>query len=64
MGDGLIFSVSPMVASLKYIYEAEKHMTDLVIEQQRKVAGVRFHKVGKLYNFDYSARRYGGSTQE
>src|SRR5690554_669802 len=30
-------------------------MTDITVEQQRTVAGVRFHKVGKLYHFDYSA---------
>lgn len=30
-------------------------MTDLSIEQQRHVAGIRFHRVGKLYHFDYSA---------
>src|SRR6266542_4092973 len=29
-------------------------MTNIPIEQQRTVAGVRFHKVGKLYHFDYS----------
>lgn len=29
-------------------------MTDMAIQQQRKVAGVRFGKVGKLYHFDYS----------
>jgi cell fate regulator YaaT (PSP1 superfamily) len=29
-------------------------MTDQVHERQRLVAGVRFHKVGKLYHFDYS----------
>jgi cell fate regulator YaaT (PSP1 superfamily) len=29
-------------------------MTDLPIEQQRTIAGVRFNKVGKLYHFDYS----------
>ena len=29
-------------------------MTDGVVEQQRTVAGVRFHRVGKLYHFDYS----------
>ncbi|HYO88549.1 MAG TPA: regulatory iron-sulfur-containing complex subunit RicT, partial [Candidatus Limnocylindrales bacterium] len=28
-------------------------MTDALLEQQRTVAGVRFHKVGKLYHFDY-----------
>jgi cell fate regulator YaaT (PSP1 superfamily) len=28
-------------------------MTDMIAEQQRMVAGVRFHKVGKLYHFDY-----------
>jgi cell fate regulator YaaT (PSP1 superfamily) len=30
-------------------------MVDMLIEQQRTVAGVRFFKVGKLYHFDYSA---------
>jgi cell fate regulator YaaT (PSP1 superfamily) len=30
-------------------------MTNIPIEQQRTVAGIRFHKVGKLYHFDYSA---------
>jgi cell fate regulator YaaT (PSP1 superfamily) len=30
-------------------------MTNIPLEQQRTVAGVRFHKVGKLYHFDYSA---------
>ncbi len=30
-------------------------MTDQAIERQRTVAGVRFHRVGKLYHFDYSA---------
>jgi cell fate regulator YaaT (PSP1 superfamily) len=30
-------------------------MTDMPVEQQRTIAGVRFHKVGKLYHFDYSA---------
>jgi cell fate regulator YaaT (PSP1 superfamily) len=29
-------------------------MTDVAIEAQRTVAGVRFHRVGKLYHFDYS----------
>lgn len=29
-------------------------MTDVAIENQRTVAGVRFHRVGKLYHFDYS----------
>jgi len=29
-------------------------MTDQVLEQQRMVAGVRFHRVGKLYHFDYA----------
>jgi cell fate regulator YaaT (PSP1 superfamily) len=29
-------------------------MTDMIVEQQQMVAGVRFHKVGKLYHFDYS----------
>ncbi|MCA0452733.1 MAG: stage 0 sporulation protein [Chloroflexi bacterium] len=29
-------------------------MTENIIEQQRTVAGVRFHKVGKLYHFDYA----------
>ncbi len=29
-------------------------MSDIQIEQQRTVAGVRFHRVGKLYHFDYS----------
>lgn len=28
-------------------------MSDVLLEQQRLVAGVRFHKVGKLYHFDY-----------
>lgn len=28
-------------------------MTEALLEQQRTVAGVRFHKVGKLYHFDY-----------
>lgn len=28
-------------------------MSDAIFEQQRLVAGVRFHKVGKLYHFDY-----------
>ncbi|MBL8119607.1 MAG: stage 0 sporulation protein [Anaerolineae bacterium] len=30
-------------------------MSNILVEQQQKVAGVRFHRVGKLYNFDYSA---------
>lgn len=30
-------------------------MTDAPLEKQRTVAGVRFHRVGKLYHFDYSA---------
>jgi len=30
-------------------------MTDMEIKQRQMVAGVRFHKVGKLYHFDYSA---------
>lgn len=30
-------------------------MTDATLEQQRTVAGVRFHRVSKLYHFDYSA---------
>lgn len=30
-------------------------MMEKLAEQQRIVAGVRFHKVGKLYHFDYSA---------
>jgi cell fate regulator YaaT (PSP1 superfamily) len=30
-------------------------MTDMEIKQRQLVAGVRFHKVGKLYHFDYSA---------
>ncbi len=30
-------------------------MEELSTERQRTVAGVRFHRVGKLYNFDYSA---------
>lgn len=30
-------------------------MTDQVIESQRLVAGVRFHKVGKLFHFDFNA---------
>src|SRR5436190_257708 len=30
-------------------------MSDVVINQQRKVAGVRFNKVGKLYHFDFNA---------
>lgn len=29
-------------------------MTDIVLERQRLIAGVRFHKVGKLYHFDTS----------
>jgi cell fate regulator YaaT (PSP1 superfamily) len=29
-------------------------MTDQVLEQQRMVAGVRFHRVGKLYHFDFA----------
>jgi cell fate regulator YaaT (PSP1 superfamily) len=29
-------------------------MTELTIERQHMVVGVRFHKVGKLYHFDYS----------
>lgn len=29
-------------------------MTDQAIEQQRTVIGVRFHRVGKLYHFDYT----------
>ena len=29
-------------------------MTDQIPEKQRTVAGVRFHRVGKLYHFDYS----------
>jgi cell fate regulator YaaT (PSP1 superfamily) len=29
-------------------------MSDMPVERQRTVAGVRFHKVGKLYHFDYS----------
>lgn len=28
-------------------------MSEITLEQQRTVAGVRFHKVGKLYHFDY-----------
>ena len=28
-------------------------MSDTILEQQRLVAGVRFHRVGKLYHFDY-----------
>lgn len=28
-------------------------MSDITLEQQRLVAGVRFHKVGKLYHFDF-----------
>jgi cell fate regulator YaaT (PSP1 superfamily) len=30
-------------------------MTDQIVEQPRTLAGVRFHHVGKLYHFDYSA---------
>ena len=30
-------------------------MTEITMAQQRTVAGVRFHRVGKLYHFDYSA---------
>lgn len=30
-------------------------MTQAIAEQQTTVAGVRFHKVGKLYHFDHSA---------
>ncbi len=30
-------------------------MTDQAAERQRTAAGVRFHRVGKLYHFDYSA---------
>jgi cell fate regulator YaaT (PSP1 superfamily) len=30
-------------------------MIDHAIERQRTVAGVRFHRVGKLYHFDFSA---------
>ncbi|MEZ4666614.1 MAG: regulatory iron-sulfur-containing complex subunit RicT [Anaerolineae bacterium] len=30
-------------------------MTDIPLEHQHSVAGVRFHRVGKLYHFDYSA---------
>lgn len=30
-------------------------MNEPTVERQRTVAGVRFHRVGKLYNFDYSA---------
>jgi len=30
-------------------------MTETTLTQQRTVAGVRFHRVGKLYHFDYSA---------
>ncbi len=30
-------------------------MVDMIHEQQGTVAGVRFHRVGKLYHFDYSA---------
>lgn len=29
-------------------------MSDMQIEQQRTVAGVRFHRVGKLYHFEYN----------
>jgi cell fate regulator YaaT (PSP1 superfamily) len=29
-------------------------MVETLVEQQRKVAGVRFHRVGKLYHFDFS----------
>jgi len=29
-------------------------MTDMPIERQQTVAGVRFHRVGKLYHFDFS----------
>jgi cell fate regulator YaaT (PSP1 superfamily) len=29
-------------------------MIDQVLEQQRMVAGVRFHRVGKLYHFDFA----------
>ncbi|MBZ0283603.1 MAG: stage 0 sporulation protein [Anaerolineae bacterium] len=29
-------------------------MTDAPLEKQRTVAGVRFHRVGKLYHFDFS----------
>jgi cell fate regulator YaaT (PSP1 superfamily) len=32
-----------------------KIMTGNFLERQRTVAGVRFHRVGKLYHFDYSA---------
>jgi cell fate regulator YaaT (PSP1 superfamily) len=30
-------------------------MAEQTIERQRSVAGVRFHKVGKIYHFDYGA---------
>ena len=30
-------------------------MTDMPLERQRTVAGVRFHRVGKLYHFDFAA---------
>jgi cell fate regulator YaaT (PSP1 superfamily) len=30
-------------------------MTEITLANQRTVAGVRFHRVGKLYHFDYSA---------
>jgi cell fate regulator YaaT (PSP1 superfamily) len=30
-------------------------MTDVMIDERRMVAGVRFHKIGRLYHFDYSA---------
>ena len=30
-------------------------MTENTLAHQRTVAGVRFHSVGKLYHFDYSA---------
>lgn len=30
-------------------------MTDMPLERQRTVAGIRFHRVGKLYHFDFSA---------
>ncbi len=29
-------------------------MTDQIVENQRTVVGVRFHRVGKLYHFDYT----------
>ncbi len=29
-------------------------MTDQIVENQRTVVGVRFHRVGKLYHFDYA----------